>query len=332
MTELTRRGILANAAALSAIALGPLTVHSAAHAAALPANKQAPGYYRYNIGSFEVTAVTDGVRIWPLDNFVRNAAKDEVIAALSAAYLENDKVALPYTPIVINTGRQLVVVDTGAGPAFYEQTKGGLGQFHTNLVAAGIDRNVVDSVIISHFHLDHINGLLTADNKPAFPNAEIAVPAAEWKFWSDDGNMSRAPAGSPVEFNFKNMRRVFGALGNKVRQYEPNKEVVPGISSVATYGHTPGHTSHLITSGSVNVMVQADVTLLPALFVRNPGWHVFLDMDGPMAEQTRRKTYDMAIAEKLLIQGYHHPFPALAHVEKDGAGYQMVPAMWHPTM
>jgi glyoxylase-like metal-dependent hydrolase (beta-lactamase superfamily II) len=332
MTGLTRRTILANTAALSATAVSPLAVHSTAHAAAPQASKQAPGYYRYKVGSFEVTVVTDGVRIFPLDGFVQNATKDDVIAALTTAYLANDKVVLPYSPIVINTGRQLVVIDTGAGPAFYEQTKGGLGQFHINLAAASIDRNAVDTVIISHFHLDHINGLLTADDKPAFPNAEIAVPAAEWKFWSDDGNMSRAPVGSQAEFNFKNARRVFGALGNKVRQYEPDKEVVPGVTSLATYGHTPGHTSHLITSGSSSIMVQADVTLLPALFVRNPSWYVFLDMDGPLAEQTRRKVYDMATAEKLLIQAFHHPFPALAHVEKVGASYRMVPVMWNPTM
>jgi len=329
MTELSRRQMwMVTAAAATLAPMG----HFPAHGAAPLTGKQAPSYYRYKIGSYEVTAVTDGIRIWSLDNFVRNATRDEVITALSAAYLESEKVVLPYTPIVINTGRQLVAVDTGAGPTLYEQTKGALGQFHTNLAAAGIDRDAVDVVIISHFHLDHINGLLTADNKPAFPNAEIAVPATEWKFWSDDGNMNRAPAGSPVESNFKNFRRVFGIFGNKVTQYEPNKEVVPGITSVATYGHTPGHTSHVVSSSSANVMVQADVTLLPALFVQHPGWHVFLDMDGPMAEHTRRKVYDMAVAEKLLIQGFHHPFPGLAHVEKDSAGYRMVPAMWNPTI
>jgi glyoxylase-like metal-dependent hydrolase (beta-lactamase superfamily II) len=328
MTELNRRQMLVTAAVATLAPMG----HLPAHGAVPLIGKQARSYYRYKVGSYEVTAVTDGIRIWPLDNFVRNARKDEVVTALSAAYLESDKVVLPYTPIVINTGRQLITVDTGAGPTFYEQTKGALGQFHTNLTAAGIDRDAVDVVIISHFHLDHINGLLTADNKPAFPNAEIAVPATEWKFWSDDGNMSRAPAGSPVEFNFKNFRRVFNIFGNKVTLYEPNKEVVPGITSVATYGHTPGHTSHVVSSSSANVMVQADVTLLPALFVQNPGWHVFLDMDGPMAEHTRRKVYDMAVAEKMLIQGFHHPFPGLAHVEKEGAGYRMVPAMWNPTI
>jgi glyoxylase-like metal-dependent hydrolase (beta-lactamase superfamily II) len=145
--------------------------------------------------------------------------------------------------------------------------------------------------------------------------------------------MSRAPAGSPAETNFKNIRRVFGALGNKVTQYEPGKEVAPGITAQATYGHTPGHTSHIVASGNGRVLVQADVTAaIGLLFVRNPGWHAVFDMDGAKAEETRRKLYDMAATEKLLIQGYHYPFPAAGYIEKDGAGYRMVPISWNPVI
>ena len=293
-----------------------------------------PGWYRYKVGSVEVTAVTDGARTFPLaDNYVKNATKDQVNAAIVGMYMEKDKVTAPFTPVAVNTGSKLVVIDTGLGPAQYEQSKGAVGQFHTNLAASGIDRNTVDTVIITHFHGDHINGLLTGDNKAAFPNAEIMVPAAEWKYWSDDGNMSKAAAGSPLEGNFKNVRRVFGALGNKVTQYEPDKELIPGITSVATYGHTPGHTSFLVTSGSAKVLVQADLTAsLGVLFVRNPGWHAAFDMDGGMAEQSRRKTYDMAATEKLLIQGFHFPFPALAYIEKSGTGYREIPVPWSPTI
>src|SRR5262249_45773599 len=158
--------------------------------------------------------------------------------------------------------------------------------FQTNLKAAGIDRNAIDIALISHFHGDHINGLLTADNKPAFPNAEIMVPAAEWKYFMDDGEMSRAPAGRMQEV-FKNLRRVFDALGRKVTPYEPGKEITAGITSVATPGHTPGHNSHVISSGSAKVFVQGDLTHVPYLFVRNPGWHAFYDQDPVMAEATR---------------------------------------------
>ena len=170
---------------------------------------------------------------------------------------------LRYSPIVVNTGSKLIVIDTGTGEANFERSKGAAGQFQNNLKAAGIDRNAVDMVVISHFHGDHVNGLLTADNKPAFPNAEILVPAPEWKFWMDDGEMSRASAGRMQDL-FANNRRVFDALGRKVTPYEMGKEVAPGITAVATPGHSAGHTSQCHRSGSGKVFVQADVTNLPA--------------------------------------------------------------------
>lgn len=327
---ITRRGMLGTAAALMT---APLAGMDAARAAAPPSGKQAPGFYRYKVGAFEITVVTDGTNQNPLpDTYVPNTARDVVNAALESNYLEKDKATHSYTPIVVNTGSRLVVMDTGLGPAIYQQSKGAVGQFQTNLAAAGIDRNAVDSVVISHFHGDHINGLLTADNTAAYPNAEILVPAVEWTFWMDDANMGKA-AGSPLEGNFKNVRRVFGALGKKVTPYEAGKEVAPGITSIATPGHTPGHTSYVVASGSSKVLVQADVTAgMALLFVRNPGWQFGFDMDKPQAEATRRKLYDMAIAEKMPVQGFHFPFPALGHVEKDGNGYRLVPSHWNPTL
>jgi glyoxylase-like metal-dependent hydrolase (beta-lactamase superfamily II) len=313
--------------------LGPLNGLSPARAAAPLAGKQVQGWYRYKVGSFEVTAVTDGARTFPLaDTFVKNASKDQVNATLAALFMEKDKLTFPYTPIVVNTGSKLVVIDTGLGPTMYEQSKGAVGQFQTNLAAAGTDRNAVDVVIISHFHGDHINGLLTADSKAAYPNAEIMVPATEWTYWLDDGNMSKAAAGSPLEGNFKNIRRVFSALDKKVTQYDAGKELVSGIKPIATPGHTPGHTSFVVSSGSASVMMQVDVTAAAALlFVRNPGWYA-VDMDGPLAEETRRKLYDMAAADKMPIQGFHFPFPALGYIEKDGSGYRLVSAPWNPVL
>ena len=331
MTELTRRSMLTSAAALGAAAMTPINSEPA-HASAPAANQQAPGFYRYKVGSYEITVVTDGVAVRPIDeSFVRNAKKDDVNAALAAAFVEKDKLTTPYTPIVVNTGSKLLVIDTGTGEANFEKSKGAAGQFQKNLKAAGIDRNAVDMVAISHFHGDHVNGLLSGDNKLAFPNAEILVPAPEWKFWMDDGEMSRASAGRMQEL-FANNRRVFDALGRKVTPYEMGKEVAPGITAVATHGHSAGHTSHVIASGSGKVFVQADVTNLPQLFVRNPGWHASFDQDPKMAEETRRKVYDMLAAEKMMVQGFHYPFPAVAYVEKTGTGYREIPVPWSPTL
>ncbi|RAI45365.1 MBL fold metallo-hydrolase [Rhodoplanes roseus] len=331
MSDMTRRTILAGAALGAAGANLPLTAQPAA--AAVPtATSQAPGVYRYKIGSLEVTVATDGARTFPMpDGFVKNAKKDEIDAALQAAYMEPGKMTIVFNPLVVNTGGKLVVIDTGNGPAAFEQSKGAVGQFHKNLAAAGIDLGAVDAVVISHFHGDHINGLLTADGKPAFPNAEILVPQPEWAYWSDDGAMSRASDG--LKPNFANARRVFGALGNKVTPYAHDKELVTGITPIATPGHTPGHTSFVLASGNAKTLIQSDVTNHPALFVRNPGWHAMFDMDADQAEKTRRRLFDMASAEKLQVQGFHFPFPAAGYVEKDGASnYRLVPIAWSPTL
>jgi len=338
MTELSRRNafsrrnlIVGTAAAAAGGALAPFAP-SRARAAAAALGQQAPGFYRYKVGSIEITVVTDGVsRFRFADDHVTNRSRDEVNAALAAAYFEKDMMTTPYNPVVVNTGSKLVVIDTGTGEANFARSKGVAGQFQMNLKAAGIDRNAVDLVVISHFHGDHINGLLTPDNKPAYPNAEILVPAAEWKFFMDDGEMSRAPAGRMQEV-FANLRRVFDALGRKVTPYAPNTEVAPGITSVATPGHTPGHNSHIVASGSAKVYVQADVTHVPWLFARHPDWHAFYDQDGQMAEETRRKVYDMLAAERMMVQGFHYPFPSLAYVEKTATGYREVPVPWNPTI
>jgi glyoxylase-like metal-dependent hydrolase (beta-lactamase superfamily II) len=131
---------------------------------------------------------------------------------------------------------------------------------------------------------------------------------------------------------FKNNRRVFDALGRKVTPYEPNKEIVAGITSVPTYGHTPGHNSHIVASGGSKVYVQADVTNVPFLFARNPGWHLMFDQDAQAAETTRRKVYDMLAGERMMVQGFHYPFPGLAYVEKSGSGYREIPVPWNPTI
>jgi glyoxylase-like metal-dependent hydrolase (beta-lactamase superfamily II) len=332
MTTLSRRSVMTGAAAAGVATLASAP-SSPAYAAAPLSGQQAPGWYRYKVGDIEVTVATDGVNRFRFpDGFVANQGRDQVNAALAAAYLQPapDMIAIPYSPCAINTGSRLVVIDTGTGEGNLKNSKGAAGQFHPNLKASGIDRNQVDVVIISHIHGDHINGLLTPDNKPAFPNAEIMVPAPEWKYFTDDGEMSRQTS-DRMKGVFAGFRRVFDALGRKVTQYEGGKEIVPGITAVATHGHTPGHMSHIVSSGNSKVYIQADVTNMP-LFVRNPDWHIMFDQDAKMAEETRRKVYDMLVAEKMMVQGFHYPFPALAHIEKIGSGYREIPIVWNPVL
>ena len=327
---LTRRHALAGAAVLSS---APLLPPLPAQASAPVAGKQNASFYRYKVGDAEVTVVSDGSLTFPLaEGFITNAKKDEVANALEKAFRPRDTFTIYFGPLAINTGGKLIVIDTGNGPGAFASSKGANGQFASNLAAAGIDAKAVDAVVISHFHGDHVNGLLTADNQLAFPNAEVLVPAVEWKYWMDDGEMSRAPAGR-MEGLFKNNRRVFEAgLKKKVTPYEWGKDVAPGLRAVETIGHTPGHTSYLLSSGSDTVFIQSDVTNNPEPFVRNPGWQASFDQDGPQAEKTRRKVYDMLAADKLRVQGFHYPFPGLANIEKDGDGYRWIPAPWNPVI
>jgi glyoxylase-like metal-dependent hydrolase (beta-lactamase superfamily II) len=328
--ELTRRHALAGAAAIAAT---PLLPSVPVRAAAPVADKQAPSFYRYKVGDIQVTVVSDGKNVFKLeDSFITNAKKDEVNAALEKAFMPRDIMSIYFAPLVINTGGKLVVLDTGNGAVAKANSKGANGLFADNMAAAGFDANAVDMVVISHFHGDHVNGLLTADGTPAFPNAEVLVPATEWKFWMDDGEMSRAPAGR-MQGLFKNNRNIFeAALKKKVTPYEWDKEVAPGMLAVESVGHTPGHTSYVLSSGSGKVFIQSDVTNNPNPFATNPGWHAFFDQDGDMAEKTRRRVYDMVVAEKLQVQGFHYPFPGLGNVEKDGSGYRVIPAPWNPTI
>ena len=158
------------------------------------------------------------------------------------------------------------------------------------------------------------------------------MPAAEWKYFMDDGEMSRAPEGR-MQTVFKNARRVFEAgLNKKVTPYEWGKEVAPGLTAMETIGHTPGHTSYVLASGSDKVFIQSDVTNHPALFVTHPGWHLMFDQDPALAETTRRRVYDMLVADKMRVQGFHYPFPANGFVEKDGNGYRLIPAPWNPVI
>jgi len=328
MTEMTRRHIVTGAAAASAAtALTPIAATSALAAAPF-GGRQAPNYYRSKLGDFEITVVSDGARAIPLPpRFVNNISNEEVLAAAEAAYMPKGSIIAPFNPIVVNTGAKLVLIDTGYGPGLGPT----VGLLPATLAAAGIDPKAIDIVLISHMHGDHILGLKTPDGALAFPNAEIKVPAVDWTYWMSDENMSRAPEGfQKASFGFN--RKIFSNLADKVTRYDWGKEVAPGITAVETAGHTPGHTSFVIASGNGRLFFQGDVTNVPDLFLRNPDWQVMFDSEPEKAVATRRRIYDMASADKILVSGYHFPFPGLGYIEKAGTGYRLVPAAWNPVL
>jgi glyoxylase-like metal-dependent hydrolase (beta-lactamase superfamily II) len=332
MIDPSRRQLLAGAAAAGAAsALSPLGA-PAAHAAVAPAGAQAPGFYRYKVGDYECTSINDGARSFPMpDKWVTNVAKDEALAAAEAAYMPKGMVTVPFNPQLINTGSKLILVDTGNGIATLEPTKGAVGRTLQNLAAAGVDPKSIDIVLISHLHPDHTNGIRALDGSMAFPNAELMVPAKEWEFWMSDENAAKADSEITKNY-FANVKKIYAGIESKVTKYDWGKEVAPGITAVATPGHTPGHTSFVVASGSSKILIQSDVTNIPEFFLRNPDWHVAYDYDPALAQETRHKFYDMAAAEKATVVGFHFTFPSVGHVEKDGNGYRLIPAAWNPVI
>jgi glyoxylase-like metal-dependent hydrolase (beta-lactamase superfamily II) len=324
MMQITRRSLLASAAAVGAATAMPGLAGLAQ--AAAPMSKGS-GVYRYKMGDYEIIQLMDGARTFPIaDQFIANVSKDEAIKAAAAAYMPEGKVTIPFSPMLINTGSKLVLIDTGNGLGAHAATKGAVGQARMNMEAAGFDPKQVDIVIISHFHGDHIGGLKNADGTPAFPNAEIKVPAVEQTFWADDANQSKANGFNKAQF--ANVHKMMAGI--KATPYDGGKEVAPGITSIFTPGHTPGHMSFTIASGGKQILVQSDVSNIPSLFLQHPDWHSSFDNDGALAQQTRHKVYDMAAADKLTVVGYHFPYPCVGHVEKDGTGYRLVPVAWDP--
>jgi len=291
------------------------------------AGQQAPGFYRYKVGDIEATAINDGFWARPLDQtFVRNAPLPDVQKALQNAFLPTNVIPIPFTTTVLNTGGRLVLIDTGNGDSGAPTS----GRWMANFRAAGFDPARVNTIIVSHFHGDHINGLRRKDGTAVFPNAEVMVSAPEWGFWMDDGRMAQAPDG--LKPNFQNARRVFGPIAKDIKQFEAGKELIPGVTAVAAPGHTPGHTTFMVSSGNAKLMLLSDTTNHPALFVRNPEWQAVFDMDGNQAAETRRKLLDMAAAERAQVAFYHAPFPATGHIRTDANRYEFVPVQWTPAI
>jgi glyoxylase-like metal-dependent hydrolase (beta-lactamase superfamily II) len=333
MTDLTRRDLLAGAAAAGVTAMLPPFAMPPADAAVPPTGAQAPGFYRYKVGSFECTSINDGARSFPMpDGFVKNVPKEEALAAADAAYMPKGMVTIPFNPQLINTGGKLILIDSGNGVANLEPSKGAVGRTLQNLAAAGVDPKSVDIVLMSHLHPDHTNGIRAADGSMAFPNAEIMVPAADWAFWMSEENAAKAQSNEMMKNYFANVKKIYNGIESKVTKYEWGKEVAPGITSIEAPGHTPGHTAFAVASGNSKILIQSDVTNIPEFFLRNPDWHVAFDVDPVQAQATRHKFYDMASAEKALVVGFHFTFPSIGHVEKDGNKYRLVPIAWNPVI
>src|SRR5260370_19747710 len=206
----------------------------------------------------------------------------------------------------IYTGSQLILVDVGTRGKFAPPIAFGT----RNLTSAGINAADVDLIILTHMHRDHLLGLTDKDNNPLYPKGDVAVGAAELKFWDDDNAMARADDRLRPFFGFA--RRSIAPYRDRLRLYADGDVLAPGIQAISTPGHTPGHMVIQVTDGSDQLLLLGDVVSLPYIFVRHPEWHQIFDMDQNLAEQQRWTILQRAANENLRVVGAHCPFPALA--------------------
>jgi glyoxylase-like metal-dependent hydrolase (beta-lactamase superfamily II) len=279
------------------------------------------GFRKQKLGDFEIIALNDGVVRRPLAaEYVKNAPLDQVQEQLKSQGLPTEYIDVPFTAFLVVAGNRRILMDSG----FADNGAPTTGRLMANLSAAGFKPEEIDTVLISHYHGDHINGLRNKAGQLMFPKAKIMVPAAEHAFWMDDARMNAAP--EAMKGAFQNVRRVFGGLtGEQMIQFESGKEVAPGINSVAAFGHTPGHTLFTVQSKAEKFAYVADLTNIPQLFARNPDWAVQFDMNADAARDTRRKVFEMIINDKMMAGGFHFPFPAFGKIDKLGNGYDFKP-------
>lgn len=281
-----------------------------------------PGFRRVKLGQVEVIALLDGVTRRPLgEEFVANAPLAEVRALLASQGLPTDQVDVPYTPFLVVAGQRRILMDTGLGDWGGPTT----GKLLENLRAAGFGADDIDTVLISHYHGDHINGLRNRAGDYVFKNAKVMVPAGEHAFWMDEARAAQATAGR-MKGLFDNARRTFASMPTSMLQiFEPGAEVLPGITSVAAYGHTPGMAMFDTRSEGESFIFLADLTNIPSLFARNPDWAVAFDMDAEAARQTRRMALERIVAKNAMVGGFHFPFPAVGRMKAVGTGYAFEP-------
>ena len=321
MFNMSRRGALVSAAMAAAFGLAkPLALIADAHAEA-PVEPTA-GFYKYKVGSIEATAVYDGIWRKPHDpTFIKGVTIDETKAALAKAGMTTDFMPIPLTVLVLKIGDKHIMIDAGSGVG---QWQANATHLPANMKAAGIDRSQISTILVSHFHPDHVWGLMEkGTNDAVFPEAELVVNRVEYDFWTESGRVETLPEGRRAAG--RRIADVFPTWKNW-RLVESGTEVAPGVQMLDAYGHTPGHSVFLVTSGRDQLMVSNDTMYVPALLAPHPEWQGSYDQDGSMAITTRRKITDRAIADRMMICGAHFPFPGLGTFVKDGNAYAFTPA------
>lgn len=320
MISMNRRILLGGAGfALAA----PMIMNRAAFAqdaapAATDAPAMGPETDRFKLGSFDVVVVRDGTRAAenPQQTFGTDQTPEAVGELLQANFLPADKFLNGFSPVLVNTGSDVVLFDTGLGEG---ARANGMGRLVDGLAANGYTPADVTVVVLTHMHGDHIGGL-TEGGAPTFPNARYVTAQAEYDFWADPARM-----GTPAENGHKSVLEKVVPLADKMTFIGDGGSVVSGITGMAAFGHSPGHMIYQLESDGRQLVVTADTANHYVLSLQRPDWEVRFDMDKAAAAATRKRVFDMLATDRIAFVGYHMPFPSVGFVEKLDTGYRFVP-------
>jgi glyoxylase-like metal-dependent hydrolase (beta-lactamase superfamily II) len=306
------------AAALAIAALGATVTTPVATAAAPMVKTQAPGFYRVMLGDFEVTSINDGTVTLDVAKLLAEpAAKTD--AALKKSF-EANPLETSDNAFLINTGTKLVLIDTGAGTLFGPT----LGKLLANLRAAGYEPEQIDDVFLTHLHPDHVGGL-TANGALPFPNATIHADKRDSDYWLSQANLDKAPADSKGFFQGAMASVNPYVAAGKYKPFDFDGELVPGVRSVASYGHIAGHTSYLVESKGQQLMVVGDLIHVAAVQFDSPAVTIAFDSDANRAAASRRKVFGELASDGALVGAAHLQFPGLGHLHAAGKSWQWVP-------
>jgi glyoxylase-like metal-dependent hydrolase (beta-lactamase superfamily II) len=335
-TILTRRSIFRAGAGLAVVAtatplLNPASAQSedARQAGAEPLNGN--GFYRFKIGDFQATVISDGygqIPIWPI--FATNVSEAEVAPVLKANFMQ-PVIQATNNMLAVDTGRERILVDTGfgekLGPSF-----GSFPGLEANLRRAGITPESIDLVVMSHGHYDHIGGLLTKSGAPTFPKAQFVFVDTEWNYWTGgryESEVNSSPMPDPLKkAMIRAARENLPPVADRSRFVKQGGEITGGVHYVAAVGHSPSHASILFTSGNEQFMHMGDIAHTPVTSLQHPDWTPVFDYEPAQAIKTRKAILDRVTTDRLMVMGYHFPFPAIGHVVRRDTAYHWEPAQW----